>query len=292
MFGNDLATLPNFPAEIRAPQGTLPGVSSFQIHLADHDILTPGDAPDVLVAMNPAALKVNLPDLKRGGTIIVDSHDFTERNLKKVGYDGQPARGRIARRLHPPCRRPHDRHRRLRRGVRPRAQGRRAGEEHVRARPGVVDVRPGHRDHGGIPLAPVRRRPGAARLEHRGAHCRLQLRRDHRGVRRAVRHRAGADGARHLPQHHRQPGAGLRHRRRGRHVRPSGVPRQLPDHAGVGHPARAEQAQEVRRHHVPGRGRDRRHRRRPRCRVRRSDRRHHDVRPRHLAEVARRSAWP
>ncbi len=90
VFGNDLATLPNFPAEIRAPQGTLPGVSSFQIHLADHDILTPGDAPDVLVAMNPAALKVNLPDLKRGGTVIVDSHDFTERNLKKVGYAANP----------------------------------------------------------------------------------------------------------------------------------------------------------------------------------------------------------
>src|SRR5688500_6763272 len=90
VVGNDLATLPNFPAEIRAPQGTLPGVSSFQIHLADHDILTPGDAPDVLVAMNPAALKVNLPDLKRGGTIIVDSHDFTDRSLAKAGYDKNP----------------------------------------------------------------------------------------------------------------------------------------------------------------------------------------------------------
>ncbi len=65
-FGNDLSTLPNFPAEIRAPQGTLPGVSSFQVHFADHDILTPGDAPDVLVAMNPAALKANLRDLKQG----------------------------------------------------------------------------------------------------------------------------------------------------------------------------------------------------------------------------------
>ena len=90
VFGNDLATLPNFPAEIRAPQGTLPGVSSFQIHLADHDILTPGDAPDVLVAMNPAALKVNLPDLKRGGTLIVDDHDFKDRSLAKAGYDKNP----------------------------------------------------------------------------------------------------------------------------------------------------------------------------------------------------------
>src|SRR3954451_7103395 len=65
-LGNDLATLPNFPAEIRAPAGTLPGVSSFQLHFADHEVLTPGDAPDVLVAMNPAALKANLRDLPRG----------------------------------------------------------------------------------------------------------------------------------------------------------------------------------------------------------------------------------
>ncbi len=89
-FGNDLVTLPNFPAEIRAPQGTLPGVSSFQVHFADHDILTAGDAPDVLVAMNPAALRANLPDLPRGATVIVDTHDFTTRNLAKAGYDANP----------------------------------------------------------------------------------------------------------------------------------------------------------------------------------------------------------
>ena len=89
-FGNDLSTLPNFPAEIRAPQGTLPGVSSFQVHFADHDILTPGDSPDVLVAMNPAALRANLGDIKNGATIIVDSHDFTARNLTKAGYTDNP----------------------------------------------------------------------------------------------------------------------------------------------------------------------------------------------------------
>jgi 2-oxoglutarate ferredoxin oxidoreductase subunit alpha len=89
-FGNDLVTLPNFPAEIRAPQGTLPGVSSFQVHFADHDILTAGDAPDVLVAMNPAALKANLGDLPKGAAIIVDTHDFTARNLAKAGYDANP----------------------------------------------------------------------------------------------------------------------------------------------------------------------------------------------------------
>jgi 2-oxoglutarate/2-oxoacid ferredoxin oxidoreductase subunit alpha len=89
-FGNDLSTLPNFPAEIRAPQGTLPGVSSFQVHFADHDILTPGDSPDVLVAMNPAALKANLADIKKGATVIVDSHDFTNRNLNRAGYAENP----------------------------------------------------------------------------------------------------------------------------------------------------------------------------------------------------------
>ena len=90
VFGNDLVTLPNFPAEIRAPQGTLPGVSSFQVHFADHDILTAGDRPDVLVAMNPAALKANVGDLPKGAAIIVDSHDFTKRNLDKAGYDVNP----------------------------------------------------------------------------------------------------------------------------------------------------------------------------------------------------------
>jgi len=89
-FGNDLSTLPNFPAEIRAPQGTLPGVSSFQVHFADHDILTPGDAPDVLVAMNPAALRANLGDLPSAATIIVDTADFTKRNLAKAGYTENP----------------------------------------------------------------------------------------------------------------------------------------------------------------------------------------------------------
>ena len=89
-MGNDLSTLPNYPAEIRAPQGTLPGVSSFQLHFADHHVQTPGDAPDILVAMNPAALKANIKDLKRGATIIVDKDEFTNRNLTKVGYAGNP----------------------------------------------------------------------------------------------------------------------------------------------------------------------------------------------------------
>jgi 2-oxoglutarate ferredoxin oxidoreductase subunit alpha len=89
-FGNDLSTLPNFPAEIRAPAGTLPGVSSFQVHFADYDILTPGDAPDVLVAMNPAALRANVTDLSGGATVIVNTDEFTTRNLAKAGYETNP----------------------------------------------------------------------------------------------------------------------------------------------------------------------------------------------------------
>jgi 2-oxoglutarate/2-oxoacid ferredoxin oxidoreductase subunit alpha len=90
VLGNDLATLPDFPAEIRAPAGTLAGVSAFQIHFASRDILTPGDAPNVLVAMNPAALKANLPELVRGATIIVNEDAFNKRNLEKAGYPSNP----------------------------------------------------------------------------------------------------------------------------------------------------------------------------------------------------------
>jgi len=90
IVGNDLATLPDFPAEIRAPAGTLHGVSAFQIHFSSQDILTPGDQPGVLVAMNPAALKVNLGDLEKGGIVIVNQDGFTDRNLEKAGYESNP----------------------------------------------------------------------------------------------------------------------------------------------------------------------------------------------------------
>lgn len=90
IFGNDLSTFANFPAEIRAPAGTLPGVSSFQVHIADRDILTPGDQPDVLVAMNPAALKANLADLAPAGIVIINTDAFDERNLARAGYATNP----------------------------------------------------------------------------------------------------------------------------------------------------------------------------------------------------------
>jgi 2-oxoglutarate ferredoxin oxidoreductase subunit alpha len=90
IFGNDVSTLPDFPAEIRAPAGSLPGVSSFQVSFSSYDIYTPGDEPDVLVAMNPAALKANLEDLPKGGTIIVNRDEFTEGNLRKAAYELSP----------------------------------------------------------------------------------------------------------------------------------------------------------------------------------------------------------
>ena len=89
-LGNDIATWPDFPAEIRAPQGTMPGVSSFQLAFADHEVTTPGDVPQVLVAMNPAALKANVGDVPKGGTLIIDTAEFTRRNLAKVGYEADP----------------------------------------------------------------------------------------------------------------------------------------------------------------------------------------------------------
>src|SRR6266540_2349721 len=90
VLGNDLATLPDFPAEIRAPAGTVHGVSAFQIQFASEDITTPGDAPNVLVAMNPAALKANIRDLDKGGVIIANEDAFVDRNLEKAGYSSDP----------------------------------------------------------------------------------------------------------------------------------------------------------------------------------------------------------
>ena len=206
-FGNDLSTLPNFPAEIRAPTGTLPGVSSFQLHFADHDIMTPGDAPDVLVVMNPAALKANIADLPGGGLLIADSDEFSARNLAKVGYATNPLEdGSLAgwQLVSVP----------LTSMTTGRAEGLRAGqeggralEEHVHAGPVVVDVSPADRGHGAVPGAAVPQEAGHRGGEHRRVPGRLQLRGDDRGVRGLLRDQARPDGARHVPQHLRQPGA-------------------------------------------------------------------------------------
>ena len=90
ILGNDISTLPDFPAEIRAPQGSLPGVSGFQLNFSSRDIRTPGDEPDVLVAMNPAALKTNLQDLLPGGILLVNTDEFTDSNFKKASIKSNP----------------------------------------------------------------------------------------------------------------------------------------------------------------------------------------------------------
>src|SRR5687768_7340109 len=90
VFGNDVSTLPDYPAEIRAPAGSLPGVSGFQISFSSQEIYTPGDEPDVLVAMNPAALRTNIGDLPPGGALIVNTDAFNANNLKKAGYESNP----------------------------------------------------------------------------------------------------------------------------------------------------------------------------------------------------------
>src|SRR3954466_1076629 len=90
LAGNDLATFPDFPAEIRAPAGSLAGVSGFQVHISSNEVYTPGDEPDVLIAMNPAALKANLKDLRKNGVLILDIDQFTEKNLTRVGYKTNP----------------------------------------------------------------------------------------------------------------------------------------------------------------------------------------------------------
>ena len=198
MLGNDLSTLPDFPAEIRAPAGSLPGVSGFQIHFADHDILTPGDRPNVLVAMNPAALKTNIKDLPKGGTLIVNSDAFSDKNLDKAGYASNPLEdGSLAEyQVHaiPLTSMTH----RGGQGHRRRHQARgRALEEHVRARADVVAVhaaRPRRRS----PSIETKfaKRPEIAEANIRAFQAGLRVRRDDRVVRRPVRGRAGEDDAR------------------------------------------------------------------------------------------------
>ena len=196
-LGNDLATFPDFPAEIRAPAGSLPGVSGFQVHFADHDILTAGDRPDVLVAMNPAALKTNLADLPKGGTIIVNTDAFNDRTLQKAGYAASPLEdGSLA-----------DYH------VHEVA----LTSMTVGALKGIEGITPReaersknffalglmswlyHRPVGGDDLVhrpEVRQAARDRRGEHQGVPRGLELRRDLRGLRDLVRGRAGAARAR------------------------------------------------------------------------------------------------
>ena len=284
-FGNDLSTLPNFPAEIRAPQGTLPGVSSFQVHFADHDILTPGDAPDVLVAMNPAALKANLADMKPGTAIIVNSDEFSARNLTKVGYVDSPLENDTladyaltaldltgmtvaALKEFGLSRKDADRAKNMfALGLLSWMYGR-PTESTISFLERRFAKAPDIRD---------------ANITAFRAGWNFGETTEAFAVQYEVKPAPMPAG--HLPQHHRQPGAGLRPDRGRRPVGPAAVPGQLSDHAGLRHPARAEQAQALRRHHLPGGGRDRRCRRGAGRVVRRCARGHHHVRTGSRAQV-------
>ena len=250
--------MPNYPAEIRAPAGTIAGVSSFQVHISDHDIVTPGDVPNVLVAMNPAALKANLAELPPGATHPRQLGRVRRPQPHKVGYDANPLDdGSLAayRVVQVPMT---SAHARGVQGARGQAARRRAVEELLRPRPDLVDVHPADRARrsSGSTQKFASRRAGARRQPRR-VQGRATLRRDRRAVRPPYEIAAGAARPGPLPQHHRQPRGRLRPHRRRAAGEPADPVRVVPDHPGVRHPPRAVEAQELRRAHAAGRGRDR-----------------------------------
>ena len=278
-FGNDLSTLPNFPAEIRAPAGTLPGVSSFQVHFADHDILTPGDSPDVLVAMNPAALKANLGDLPRGADVIVNTDEFTRRNLAKVGYESNPLEdGSLdAYQVH---------------ALPLTSMTVKALEGHE------ISKKDAERAKNMFALGLL------SWLYHRPAEGTLDFlqtkfaRKPEIMKANVTAFQAGWNFGETTEafsvQYEIKPATlppGMYRNITGNTalaygliagvatIRAAAVPRLVPDHARVRHPARTREAQAVRRPDVPGRRRDRRRRRGPRRRLRRRARRHHHLGP-------------
>ena len=229
--------------------------------------------------MNPAALRANLADVPRGATIIVDTHDFTARNLTKAGYDENPLEDGT---LEPFAVHEVDltvADRRGGQGVRADPQGRRPGQEHVRPRAAVVDVRPPDRADDRVPDHPFAAKPTLrdANVTAFRTGWNFGETTEAFAVRYEIKPASMHAGA--LPQHHRQRRPGLRPDRGRAAVRAAAVPRVVPDHPGLRRPARAVQAQALRRDDVPGRGRDRRRRRGARRGVRRRARRDHDVRP-------------
>ena len=263
-YGNDLSTLPEYPAEIRAPAGTVHGVSSFQVHISDHPITTPGDEPNVLVAMNPAALRADLGRLEQGGTLIVNEDAFDERNLEKAGYstpdgatinpldDGSLDGYRLIRvpmtsltkEVAAPL------------GVKPR-DAERSKNFFALGLVSWMYTRPTEPD-AGVDREALRHQRAGRRGQPGGVPRRLQLRRDDRGRRSPLRGPPGDAAGRRVHQRHRQHRARLGHRRRRSAGQAAGHARVVPDHPGVGHPPRAVQAQALRRAHGAGRGRDRR----------------------------------
>ena len=283
-FGNDLSTLPNFPAEIRAPAGTLPGVSSFQLHFANFDILTPGDRPDVLVAMNPAALKANVDDLPPGGVLIVNTDEFTKRNLTKVGYPVSPLDDGSLERytVHQVAMAT------LTRGALEQTGLSKKDAERSKNMfaLGLLSWMY-HRPTEGTERflrEKFAKRPDLAEanvLAFRAGHAYGETTESFAVTYDVAPAPLPAGTYRQITGN-----TALAYGivAAGQASRVAGVPRLVPDHAGQRHPARAEQAQGARRHDLPGRGRDRRRRCGAGRGVRRRAGRHHHLRPRDLAE--------
>ena len=279
-LGNDLATLPEFPAEIRAPAGTLAGVSAFQVHISDHDITTPGDAPNVLIAMNPAALRNELHRVEQGGTLIINTDTFDERNLEKAGYAHNPLtddslRGyrvvevpmtSLTKEATAPL------------GVKPRDADRSKNFFAlglicwVYSRP-IDQV-----------LTWIDNRFAGNELVRTANRAAFQAGWNFGETTEVFDHQYEIKRA-DLPageytQITGNTALGVGPGGRRPAGQPAGLPRQLPDHAGLRHPARAGEAQELRRAHAAGRGRDRRRRHGAGRGLRRPPRRDHHERAR------------
>ena len=286
MAGNDLATFPDFPAEIRAPAGSLPGVSGFQLHFADHDILTPGDQPDVLVAMNPAALKTNLHDLPKGGTLIVDTDAFTERNLKKAGYDSNPIDDGSLEgwQVHAVQ-------------LTSMTVGALKDIEGVTAREaeraknmfalGLMSWLYGRSTETTKSYLQTKfaKRPEIAAANLKAFDTGYAFGETSEGFAVQYEVKAAPLEPGPLPADHRQRRPLVGAARRVEALAAAALPRRLSDHAGVVDPRGAREAQGVRRAHVPGGGRDRSRRRGARRSLRRLARRHHLGRAGRRAQV-------
>ncbi len=218
-------------------------MSSFQLHFANYDILTPGDRPDVLVAMNPAALKANVADLPAGGVLIVNTDEFTKRNLTKVGYTVSPLDDGSLERytVHQVAMATLTRGALEETGL-SKKDAERAKNMFALGLLSWMYHRPTEGTERFL-REKFAKRPDLAEANVLAFRAGPRVRRDHRVVRRDVRGRAGAAARGHLPADHRQHRTGLRDRGRRAGQRVAGVPRLVPDHAGQRHPARAEQAQ-------------------------------------------------
>ena len=284
LYGNDLATLPDFPAEIRAPAGTLPGVSGFQVHFSSNDVYTPGDSVDALIAMNPAALKMNIADLKPNGILIVNLNDFGETDLRKAQMTANPLEDHSLdgyrlfpvelTKLHP-------------RGPErsgPRQQERRSLQEFLRAGHVLLALQPLDGYHAALDRRQIQKQAAAGRRPI-APPCRraIAIAKPPKRFRSATKFRP-RNSPRRLSQHQRQYGAGHGFRRRFAKGRHSAFSRLVSDHARVRHFARAFGLQGFRRDHVSGRGRNCRHHFGDRRGLCRRDRHHHHFRSRHGAE--------